>query len=42
MSAIVIIGLTYKSKIKQLILAWDAVAIFLVYIATIVLLYSFT
>jgi cation:H+ antiporter len=38
-SAIVIIGLTYKSKYKQLILAWDAVAIFIVYIATIVLLY---
>lgn len=42
MSAIVIIGLTYKSKLKQLILAWDAVAIFLVYIATIILLYNFT
>ncbi|MBP9779225.1 sodium:calcium antiporter [Candidatus Gracilibacteria bacterium] len=39
MSAIVIIGLTYKSKLKQLILAWDAVAIVLVYIATITLLY---
>lgn len=42
MSAVVIIGLTYKSKLKQLILAWDAVAIFLVYIATIILLYNFT
>ncbi len=39
MSAIVIIWLTYKSKLKQLILAWDAVAIVLVYIATITLLY---
>ncbi len=42
MSAIVIIWLTYKSKLKQLILAWDAVAIFLVYLATITLLYFFT
>ncbi len=42
MSAIVIIWLTYKSKLKQLILAWDAIAIFLVYIITIILLYNFT
>jgi cation:H+ antiporter len=42
MSAIVIIWLTYKSKWKKFILAWDASAIFLVYIATIMLLYKFS
>lgn len=41
MSAIVIIWLTYKSKLKQLILAWDAAAIFIVYITTVTLLYFF-
>jgi cation:H+ antiporter len=42
MSAIVIIGLTYKAKYKQLLLAWDAVFIFIVYILTIYMLYLFT
>lgn len=42
MSAIVIIGLAYKSKGKQFLLAWDAAAIFFVYIATIMILYQFS
>jgi cation:H+ antiporter len=42
MSAIVIIWLAYKSKWKSFILAWDAWAIILVYIATVSLLYKFS
>lgn len=42
MSALVIIWLTYKTKYKQLILAWDAVFIFLVYLITIYMLFLFT
>jgi cation:H+ antiporter len=39
MSAIVIIGLTYRSKKKKYFLAWDAALIFVIYIINILLLY---
>lgn len=42
MSAIVIIGLTFRSKGKRYFLAWDAALIFMVYLINILLLYRFT
>jgi cation:H+ antiporter len=39
MTAIAIIGLTYRAEKKTLLLAWDSVGILLVYIANIMLLY---
>ena len=39
MTAIAIIGLTYRSEKKKLLLAWDSIGILLVYIANIMLLY---
>lgn len=42
MSAIVIIGLTYRASGKRFLLAWDAALIFLIYIANIILLYNLT
>lgn len=40
MTAVVIIGLTYRASGKRYLLAWDAVVIFLIYIANLVLLYN--
>lgn len=40
MSAIVIIGLTYRTEGKRYKLAWDAALIFLVYIINMILLYN--
>lgn len=42
MSAIVIIGLSYRAKGKRFWLAWDAAIIFIVYILNLILLYRFT
>lgn len=42
MSAIVIIGLSYRAKGKRFWLAWDAAIIFIVYIINLILLYRFT
>jgi len=42
MSAIVIIGLGYRTKGKRFVLAWDSALIFLVYIINIFLLYHFS
>jgi len=39
MTAIAIIGLTYRAEKKTLLLAWDSIGILLVYIANIMLLY---
>lgn len=39
MTAIAIIGLTYRTEKKTLLLAWDSIGILLVYIANIILLY---
>ena len=39
MSAIVIIGLTYQTLEKKLVLAWDSIAILVVYGMTVLLLY---
>jgi cation:H+ antiporter len=39
MSAVVIIGLTYRMKGKKYFLAWDAALIFLIYVINILLLY---
>jgi cation:H+ antiporter len=41
MTAIAIIGLTYRAEKKKLLLAWDSIGILLVYIANIMLLYMF-
>ncbi len=40
MSAVVIIGLTYRSIGKKHLLAWDTMVILLIYIANIILLYK--
>ncbi len=40
MSAIAIIGLTYRTTEKRYLLAWDALLIFLIYVLNIVLLYK--
>lgn len=42
MTAIVVIGFSFRAKGKRFWLAWDSVAIFLVYIANMILLYRFT
>jgi cation:H+ antiporter len=42
MSAVVIIGLSYKAKGKRYFLAWDAAAIFIIYIFNLFLIYYFT
>lgn len=39
MSAIAIIGLTYRAEKKQLFLAWDSIGILIIYINNIMLLY---
>lgn len=39
MTAIAVIGLTYRAEKKQLFLAWDAIGILAVYIANVMLLY---
>ncbi|MBI4688546.1 MAG: sodium:calcium antiporter [Nitrospirae bacterium] len=39
MTAIAIIGLTYKKKKKQLFLAWDSIGIIAVYVINLILLY---
>jgi len=39
MTAIAIIGLTYRAEKKTLLLAWDSIGILLVYIANLMLLY---
>lgn len=40
MTAIAVIGLTYRAEKKRLLLAWDSVAIVVVYISNIMLLYQ--
>lgn len=40
MSAIVIIGLTYRTEGKRYKLAWDAVLIFIIYIVNLIILYN--
>jgi cation:H+ antiporter len=40
MSAVAIIGLMYKASEKRFLLAWDSLAIFLIYIANLVVLYK--
>ncbi|MFZ9386610.1 MAG: sodium:calcium antiporter [Chitinophagaceae bacterium] len=42
MSAIVIIGLSFRAKGKRYFLAWDAAAIFLIYIVNLLFLYHFS
>jgi cation:H+ antiporter len=42
MTAIVIIGFSYRASGKRHWLAWDAAAIFVVYIINMILLYHFT
>jgi len=39
MTAIAIIGLTYRAEKKQLFLAWDSIGIVLVYVLNLILLY---
>ena len=39
MTAIAVIGLTYRAEKKRLFLAWDSIAIIMVYISNIMLLY---
>jgi cation:H+ antiporter len=39
MTAIAVIGLTYRAERKRLFLAWDAIGIIMVYMANIALLY---
>jgi len=40
MTAIAIIGLTYRTERKRLFLAWDSIGIVVVYIINLVLLYT--
>jgi len=42
MTGIAIIGLTYRSMKKPLLLAWDAIGIVIIYIINMMLLYMFT
>ncbi len=42
MSAVAIIGLTYRTTEKRYLLAWDALLIFLIYVLNIALLYKMT
>ena len=42
MSAVAIIGFTYRNTEKRYLLAWDALLIFIIYILNIVLLYKMT
>ncbi len=42
MSAVAIIGLTYRSAAKRYLLAWDALLIFAIYVLNIALLYKMT
>lgn len=42
MTGIAIIGLTYRSMKKPLLLAWDAIGIVIIYIVNMMLLYMFT
>jgi cation:H+ antiporter len=42
MSAVVIIGLSYRLKGKKYMMAWDTALIFLIYIINVLLLYHFT
>lgn len=42
MSAVVIIGLSYRAKGKRFFLAWDAALIFLIYLINLVFIYHFT
>jgi cation:H+ antiporter len=39
MTAVAIIGLTYRAERKQLIIAWDSVVIVLLYLTNLLLLY---
>jgi cation:H+ antiporter len=41
MSAIAVIGLTYRAEKKPLFLAWDSIGIVLTYVSTVMLLYLF-
>jgi cation:H+ antiporter len=40
MTAIAVIGSTYRAERKQLFMAWDAIAIFFVYLVNLMLLYT--
>ncbi|MDA8083312.1 MAG: hypothetical protein M0024_06615 [Nitrospiraceae bacterium] len=40
MTAIAVIGLTYRAEKKKLFLAWDSITIVLIYIVNLILLYS--
>ena len=42
MTAVVIIGLSYRAKGKRFLLAWDAALIFLIYIVNLFFIYHFT
>lgn len=42
MTAVVIIGLSYRAKGKRFLLAWDAALIFLVYVINLIFIYHFT
>ena len=42
MSAIAIVGLTYRSGDKRYKLAWDSALIFIVYIVNLIILYRLT
>lgn len=39
MTAVAIIGLTYRAEKKQLLLAWDSIGIVLIYVINLMLLY---
>ena len=42
MSAIAIIGLSYRNERKRYLLAWDSLLIFSIYIVTMLILYKLT